>query len=79
MQSVKCFLKAMFEWFMSGCRLVEYYTYWRRRLICRACSQGWVRCPICGCWLFAYCRLFTSHCANWLADPPKNGYQPTKD
>lgn len=76
---IRCFLKAMAVWVWNGCGVVEYYTYWRRRVICRQCARDWPRCPVCGCWLFAYCRLSTSGCANWVHDPPTTGYEPTAD
>ena len=78
MKLVKCFLKAMIKWAKAGFPVVEYYAYWRRRMICRECSNGWSRCPICGCFLAGYCRLGTSKCRNWNIDKPDKGYEPTE-
>jgi len=80
LKMLKCFIKAMWEWGIAGFPIVEYQEYWYRRIVCRECSQNWPRCPICGCWLFAYAKLGTSHCKNWRTGPSEDGkYRPTKE
>ena len=65
LSNFRCFLRSMLRWARPGFKLVPYYQYWRRRVICRSCNANWPRCPICGCWLWAYARLGTSECRNW--------------
>lgn len=62
---IRCFTKSIFKWVKRGCKLVPYRDYWRRRQICKNCSMDWSRCPVCGCWLWLYCRLVTSECKHW--------------
>jgi hypothetical protein len=82
----RSFVRAMYFWAKSGFKIVPYYTFWKRRLICKVCTQGvGHRCPVCGCFLWAICKLSSSHCKNWdEADTFHNLFvhpsiQPTED
>ena len=63
------------KWARSGFRVVDYSTYWQRKRICKICSLYSTRCPQCGCFLFAICRMSTTSCPNWdkhvKSDPSK--------
>lgn len=62
----RSFVRAMYFWAKSGFKIVPYYTFWKRRLVCKVCTQDvGHRCPVCGCFLWAICKLSSSHCKNW--------------
>ena len=60
------FVKAMYYWAKTGFKVVPYYVSWKRRLICKNCSEDMGhRCPTCGCFTLLLSKLASSRCTNW--------------
>ncbi len=74
-QLAKKFVTAMYYWAKGGFKVVPHYVWWKRRLICKYCTNGvGHRCPTCGCFMTCIAHLSTSHCSNWdkFLDQPKD-------
>lgn len=68
--------KSMIKWAKSGFKVVPYYTFWKRRLICSNCNDKLTyRCPTCGCFLWAICHLPIATCENWDKYLDKSKYE----